>query len=154
MTSSRDIIQASIASHNTRAERTMRDLEPWARLTATVAFAAFGAAALLWFATPCEEGHQCAGLLLAPAAQVRNNVRNALRGTWLHRALVWPQSTYLRLQICWTQNEVDDMEATVRNEALTRPQLLHYAAQIRSHQLWIAQRQIRLIDIDLATRRT
>lgn len=146
------IIQRSIDDHNANAARTNQDLEPWARLVAAAAIAALGAAALVLCATPCEDGHQCAGLLLAPAAHMRNTVRNALRGSWLHRAWVWPRAAYLRLVIRWAQDDVLEMEGVLRNEVRSGLEQLQIQAQIRVRTQWIAERQIQLIDIDLSTR--
>lgn len=144
----RDVIQTCVTQHNAKAARTAHDLEPWARLAAAVAMAAVGAAVLLWAAEPCDTGHQCAGLLLAPATTLRNR----LRGTWLHRAWVWPYAAYLRLAIRWAQDEVDGMEEILRDEIRSGHEQRHIQAQIRSHQQWIAARQIDLIDCDLSTR--
>lgn len=144
----RDVIQTCVTQHNAKAARTAHDLEPWARLAAAVAMAAVGAAVLLWAAEPCDTGHQCAGLLLAPATTLRNR----LRGTWLHRAWVWPRCAYLRWRMAYAQAEIDDMELTLCTVQLAPRDRIYLQSQTRSHRLWVAEQQIKLIDLDLATR--
>lgn len=148
---SHDVIQASVAAHNRRAEKAVRDIEPLARVAVATAMALLAAWALVTWATPCADAQLCAGLLALPRRAVAQ-CGQALAGSWLHRALVWPQSAYLRMRISVAQNEVDDMQACMRNEVLTQPQIQHYNAQIRSHELWIVERQIKLIDLDLSSR--
>jgi len=149
MTTSHDVIQASVAAHNRRADLTAQDIEPLARAAVGALLAVLAAWALIAWATPCDAGHQCAGLLLAPA----HALRNSLRGTWLHRAWVWPRTVWLRARIHWAQDEVDEKEFMLRADSqLTSADRTHLLLQIKAHRLWIAERQIRLIGLDLATR--
>lgn len=145
---SHDVIQASVAAHNRRAEKIARDVEPYARAILGLAIAVAGALALVAWATPCETGHQCLALLAAP----RRAVGNALAGTWLHRAWVWPRAAYLRLVISWAQDEVDDMEFAMRMPQCLPADRAYLQRQMRIHRLWIAERQIKLIDLELASR--
>lgn len=145
---SRHVIDAAVQQHNQRAETTVRDVEPIARVVLGVVLAILSTAALVHWATPCADGHQCAGLLLAPAA----NMRKTLRGSWLHRAWVWPRVAYLRTVIRWAEDEVQDMQDILDNEVRSGPEQRHIAAQIRAHQQWICLRTIEMIDCDLGAR--
>lgn len=147
---SRDVIDASVAAHNRRADTTAQDMEPLARAVVGALLAVLAAWALIAWATPCDTGHQCAGLLLAPA----HAARNALRGTWLHRAWVWPRTVWLRALIHWAQDEVDEMEFMhCHDSQLTDADRRSLQLQMRSHGLWIAERQIQLIDLELSSTR-
>ena len=150
---SRDIIQASVAAHNRRAAATVRDMEPIARVVVGTVIAILAACALVHWATPCADAQLCLGLLAVPR-RAAAHCSNALAGTWLHRAWVWPRRTWLGLVIAWAQEEVDDMECLLRMGQLSTEEQHHAQRQIRSHRLWIAERQIKLVDLDLASRPT
>ena len=150
---SHDVIQAAVAAHNRRAERTVRDMEPLARVLVGTVLAILAACALVHWATPCADAQMCQGLLALPR-RAAAHCSNALAGSWLHRAWVWPRAAYLRLVIAWAQDEVEEMELMLRCQPLSRAEVLHLQRQIRSHGLWIAERQIKLIDLDLSSRPT
>lgn len=142
---SRDVIQASVATHNRRAARTVRDMEPIARVLVGTVLAILAACALVHWATPCADAHLCLGLLALPR-RAAAHCSNALAGTWLHRAWVWPRAAYLRMRIAWAEGEADDMACELRFQDLSTEEQQHLRRQIRSHGKWIIARQDELID--------
>lgn len=147
---SQDVIQASVATHNRRAGRVGRDMQPIACVMVGTVMAILAACALVHWATPCADAHLCLGLLALPR-RAAAHCGTALAGTWLHRAWLWPRRTWLSLRIKWAEQEVDELVRRLLDPSLDRHTQRQIERQLESHRLWIAAREVQLLDLEMAS---
>lgn len=142
MTTSREIIQASVAAHNRRAEHTARDMEPIARFVVGTVLAVLAVCALLHWATPCDGSALCMGFATVPS-------RRRMATAWAQRLLARLRAAYLRMWIRCAKDELADMfdeQVELAQRAWVLPQ------QMEQHRQWIAARQLDLASAELDAR--
>lgn len=135
MTTNRDIIQASVAAHNRRAEHTARDMEPIARFVVGTVLAVLAVCALLHWATPCDGSALCMGIATVPS-------RRRIATAWAQRLLARLRAAYLRMWIRCAKDELADMF----------DEQVELAQQMEQHRQWIAARQLDLASAELDAR--
>ena len=123
-----NLIAQSVNALN--AKRTKR-AEAAAHFVLFVVFVILGAAALVHFLTPCDAGQLCMVAAITPT-------RTGLLSRLVHRLRAY----YLRQRIAYAETDLDVMQHAYES----------LPAQMAAHRLWLDQRRVELIGLELLTR--
>lgn len=112
------------------AKRTKR-AEAAAHFVLFVVMVILGAAAMVHYLTPCDVGQLCMVAAITPT-------RAGLISRWVNSI----RAAYLRQRIAWAETDIDVMQHSYES----------LPAQMAAHRLWLDQRRVELIGLELLTR--